>query len=301
MTSTSLIAPRSDRIKADLALLAVSVIWGSAFVAQRVAAIHSGVLYFNGLRFLLGALVLLPFALAARQERSRLKVMLSPGVILAGALLFGGAGLQQWGLRYTTAGNAGFITGLYVVLVPLILALVWRQRPRRVTWAASLLAAAGLYLLSAGGSLDLNPGDGLELGGALLWALHVILIGRLVRRTGVLTLAIGQYLVCGLLNLFAGLLLETNPATLQGLAASWAAILYTGILSVGLGYTLQVIGQRVAPPADAAILLSLEAVFAATFGWLLLGEQLALPQLLGCSLMLSAMLLAQGDSLRSQR
>ncbi len=158
---------------------------------------------------------------------------------------------------------------------------------------AALLAAAGLYFLSTGGKLAFNAGDGLELLGAVMWAFHVILIGSLVRKLPVLLLAIGQYAVCGALNLFAGLLFEMQPAILSGLIEAWWAVLYTGVLSVGLGYTLQAAAQRVAAPADAAIILSSEAVFAAAFGWLLIGEALTPLQILGCVLMLASMLLAQ--------
>lgn len=270
-------------------MLTVSVIWGSAFVAQRVAAASVNAFLFNGARFLIGAAVLLP--LAGRSLRALGRPAL-PGIFLAGALLFGGAAFQQLGLQTTTAGNAGFITGLYVVLIPIFLAIGWRQRPRPAIWGAAGLASAGLFLLSTGGSLRLAPGDALEFGGSILWALHVILIGRLVARYPVALIAIGQYLICGLLNLAAASLVGV-PQALAGMAQGWWAVLYTGVLSIGVGYTLQVFGQREAPPADAAILLSMEAVFAALFGWLLLGEILSPMQLLGCALMVAGMVLAQ--------
>jgi drug/metabolite transporter (DMT)-like permease len=205
------------------------------------------------------------------------------------------AALQQAGLQYTTAGNAGFITGLYVVLIPIFLALFWRQRLRRTIWLAALLAVTGLYLLSTGGELRLNRGDLLELAGAVLWALHVIFTGRLVQRLDVLHFAVGQYLACGLASLALGLVFEAKalPALVE---YSWA-IAYAGLISVGLGYTLQAVGQRIAPPADAAIILSLEAVFAALAGWIFLGELLTPPQLLGCGIMLAGMLLAQAGTL----
>jgi drug/metabolite transporter (DMT)-like permease len=169
---------------ADLALLATAVVWGLAFVVCRMAAAQTGSFLYNGARFLLGALTLLPFAGARLRGLTRVEVW---GGAQVGAVLFVAASLQQIGLRFTTAGKAGFITGLYVVFVPLCLALVWRQWPRRSTWVASLLAAAGLFLLSAVDQLALAPGDGLELVGAVFWALHVILIGRLARRVDVAT------------------------------------------------------------------------------------------------------------------
>ncbi len=285
-----------QRFQADLVLLLVALVWGSAFAVQRVAAGHLGPLLFNGVRFLLGALVLLPLRrpLARRwgfvpsPAGSRFKAWWGG---LAGLLLFGGAALQQAGLEHTSAGKAGFITGLYVVLVPLLLAVVWRVRPGWHSVAASLLAAAGLFLLSVTEQLALAPGDGLVLGSAVLWSLHVILIGRLAGQMDVLKLVITQYLVCGLLSVALGLAVESNTAA--GLAAGWWTIVYTGVLSVGLGYTLQVAAQQVAPPADTAVILSLEAVVAALSGWLFLGELLTARQLVGCGLMFAAMLLVQ--------
>ena len=286
------------RLKADLTLLLVAVIWGSAFVAQRVAALNMGVYLFNGLRFLLGALVLLPLAL--RSHRTGVDIRSSlPGMLLAGLLLFGGSSLQQLGLRYTTAANAGFITGLYVVLVPILLALGWRQSPRRVVWLAAALSAAGLFLLSTGGSFSLKVGDAFELAGAFLWAFHVLCIGWLVQRVDVLHLSVVQCAVCGLLSLGMSLALESG--SLSQVTGAWWTVLYTGLLSIGLAYTLQGVGQKVAPPADAAILLSLEAVFAALAGWAFLDERLSAVQLLGCALMLGGMLLAQVPQLFRSR
>jgi drug/metabolite transporter (DMT)-like permease len=289
---------RRQRLQADLALLAVAAIWGSAFVVQRLAAIEVGVFLFNGLRFLLAALALAPLAatrVLTGPKMPGLSRRSLPGVILVGLLMAAAAALQQAGLQYTTAGNAGFITGLYVVLIPIFLALFWRQRLRRTIWLAALLAVTGLYLLSTGGELRLNRGDLLELAGAVLWALHVIFTGRLVQRLDVLHFAVGQYLVCGLASLALGLVFEAKalPALVE---YSWA-IAYAGLISVGLGYTLQAVGQRIAPPADAAIILSLEAVFAALAGWIFLGELLTPPQLLGCGIMLAGMLLAQAGTL----
>lgn len=252
-----------------------------------------GVFVFNGLRFLVAAGVLVPLAwIASKRDPSSIRLFeYLLGAAAAGLLLFVGSALQQAGLVYTTASNAGFITGLYVVFVPIIMAVVWRQRQSPVLWVAALLAAIGLYLLSTGGQIRLNPGDLMVLLSAVFWALHVILIGFLARRLDVLLLAVGQYFVCGLLNMLCGVLFESwNPAALSG---SWWTILYTGVISVGIGYTLQLVGQRQAPPADAAILLSMEAVFAALFGWWLLDEQLNPVQLTGCGIMLAGMLLSQ--------
>jgi len=286
------IAHRS-RLLADLTLLSVSLIWGSAFVVQRIAAGQVGVLTFNGLRFLLGALALLPFIRMPKSSGNGRDLRITGGVILAGGLMAFGASFQQAGLRYTTAGNAGFITGLYVVLIPIFLGFSMHRRPRPLIWLSALLAAGGLFLLSTGGVLQVNRGDGLVFVSSIFWALHVIIIDWMVRRMDVLRFAVGQYLVCGVLSLTLGLILE--PGSLLPTLEQWPLIAYTGILSVGLGYTLQAFGQRVAPPADAAIILSLEAVFAALSGWIFLDEHLSPVQLLGCGVMLLGMLLAQSD------
>jgi drug/metabolite transporter (DMT)-like permease len=281
----------NERLRADLMLLAVALIWGVGFVVNRLAALQVGALFYNGVRFMLGTLTLVPFVWPRLRSFSQLELW---GGALTGLVLFAGSAFQQMGLRFTTAGKAAFITGLYVVLVPLLLALIWRQWPHWTAWAASALAATGLFLLSAVEQRTLLLGDSLELVGALLWAFHVILIGRLARRVDALRLALAQYAVCGLLSILAGLALEER--TWGGLAAAWWAVVFTGVLSVGLAYTLQVMGQRHAPPTDAAVILSAETVFAAFSGWLVLGETLAARQWVGCGLMLGGMILAQARS-----
>ncbi|MEN8781509.1 MAG: DMT family transporter, partial [Desulfobacterales bacterium] len=203
---------------------------------------------------------------------------------------FAGASLQQVGLVYTTAGNAGFITGLYVVIVP-ILGLFFRQRPNAGTWIGVLLAAVGLYLLSVTDRFSIAFGDLLELIGAFFWAGHVLLIGWLSPRMNSLKLALAQFAACSFFSLLTAALFETT--TLRGVAQATVPILYGGVLSVGVAYTLQVVAQRNAHPAHASILLSLEAVFAAIGGWIVLGERLTTRGFLGCSLMLVGMLLSQ--------
>lgn len=306
MAQLTHVSPRAERLKADLYLLLTALIWGSAFVAQRVAALSMGAYLFNGLRFLVGALVLLPLVWRKPRRDGWLNRRDGLGIAIAGLLLFIGISFQQVGLRYTTASNAGFITGLYVVFIPLIIAIGWTGRrlgktrlPRPSVWLASFLAAAGLFLLSTQGHLQLAPGDKLVLVCAVLFAFHVIWIGQLVQHLDVLHVAIGQSLVCGLLSLAVAFFAE-GGAFPQGFTAWWA-IAYTGILSAGVGYTLQAVGQRVAPAADAAIILSMEAVFAALSGWLVLGERLSALQLLGCGLMLAAMILAQTGGERAEK
>ncbi|MDD2696458.1 MAG: DMT family transporter [Anaerolineales bacterium] len=297
MAVPAILPDTNPRIKADLTLLLVSSLWGSAFVAQRIAAQNMSIFLFNGLRFLFGALVLVPFLARVPRPRFPQERKTWLGLLLAGLCLYGGTTLQQLGIRYTTATNAGFITGLYVVIVPILLTLGLRQQPRGVVWLASLLAALGMYLLSTQGSFTFAPGDGLVLAGSLLWALHVIVIGWLARRMQIYPLAVGQFLICSALHLSSGLLIEGAAMFAPGVV--WGAVLYTSLFSIGMGFTLQAIAQRVAPPADAAIILCGEAVFAAFFGWAILDERLSVLQIVGSACMLAGMLLAQVDPSRN--
>ncbi len=213
------------------------------------------------------------------------------GVILAGGLLFGASTLQQVGIKTTTAANAGFITGLYVVIIPILLFIFTRQKIHWSTWVAALFAVTGTLFLSTGGAFNPAPGDWFELGGAFLWAAHVIVVGRMARRMDNLVFSFGQFAITAVLNGTCALLFEsTLPPPAQ---PAWLAVLYSAIFPVGLGFTLQVIGQRNAPTTDAAILFSMEAVFAALFGYWLLNETLLPLQIFGCLLILTAMLLAQ--------
>ena len=281
-------------LKSDALLLLTATIWGFAFVAQRVGMDFVGPFAFNGIRFALGGLVLLPLMARRREapvvESPAGKKTMVLGGCLAGLLLFSGASFQQVGLVYTTAGNAGFITGLYVVIVP-ILGLFWGQRPGAGTWIGAVLAAVGLYLLSVTGDFKIAFGDLLEVIGAFFWAGHVLVIGWLSPKVESSRLAFFQYAACSILSLVTAALFEAT--TLSGVVDAAVPILYGGICSVGIAYTLQVVAQQHAHPAHAAILLSLEAVFAAVGGWLILGETLSFRGFVGCALMLSGMLLSQ--------
>ncbi|MGD9097782.1 MAG: DMT family transporter [Desulfobacterales bacterium] len=284
--------------RADALLLLTATIWGFAFVAQRVGMDYVGPFTFNGVRFALGSLSLVPLLYLLNRRPTAARRLLPPtgrptllgGGALAGLFLFAGASLQQVGLVYTTAGNAGFITGLYVVIVP-IMGLALRQRTHTGTWLGAFLAAAGLYFLCISAQFTIAWGDLLELVGAIFWAAHVLIIGWLSPRMDALKLAITQFAACSLLSLLTALAIET--ITWQGLWQAAVPILYGGLGSVGVAYTLQVVAQRDAPPAHAAIFLSMEAVFAAFGGWLLLSEVLTPRAFLGCGLMLAGMLLSQ--------
>ncbi len=280
-------------IHADLILLLVAAIWGFAFVAQRLGMDHLGPFGFNGSRFLLGAVSLLPllFIFRAKPGSTDTGPMLK-GSIAAGICLFLGASLQQAGLLYTSAGNAGFITGLYIIIVP-VLGLLIGQATRINTWLGGLLAVTGLYYLSVGDDFSINTGDMLVLASALFWALHVIIIGKLASQLDNLRLAIIQFFICALLSLLVAAVFEQNLLTLENILAAWQPIAYAGLLSVGVAYTLQVVAQRDAPASHAAIIMSLEAVFAVIGGWWLLAEEFSPRALIGCSLMLAGMILSQ--------
>lgn len=279
----------TTRMRADLLLLLAAAIWGFAFVAQRVGMDFVGPLTFNGVRFALGALVLVPLACARAATAAPWRNDLPRGLVL-GVVLCGGATLQQWGMVTTTAGKAGFITGLYVILVPL-LGLLARQRTARNTWLGAVLAVAGMFLLTVTEGFAIARGDVLVLCGALFWAVHVLLIGRYSPRTEPVRLAALQFAVCAVLSLAGGLVLE-HPTIASVRAATWP-ILYAGLLSTGVAYTLQVVAQQKAPPAHAAIILSLEAVFALLGGLLLLGESLGARELVGCAIMFVGMIVSQ--------
>ncbi|GAB4454351.1 MAG: DMT family transporter [Anaerolineales bacterium] len=275
------------RLKADLTLLFIAVIWGTAFVAQRLAGQLGSVYLFNGVRYLLAGLVVVPFVRwesAPSYPRAQFKWMFA-----AGFLLFVAAAFQQAGMQFTTAGNAGFITSLYVVLVPLVMFFGWREQPHWLSVVAVGMAGAGAYLLSTGGRFEVQKGDALELAGALFWALHVVVLGKFASRFEPMSFSVGQLLVCGLLNLTLGLFVE--PPVFSW---TWAgAAVYTAVLSLGLCYTLQVWAQRHTPPSDAALILSLESVFAVLAGWLVLNERLTAVQMFGCLLIFVAVGLSQ--------
>ena len=288
------------RLKADLTLLLVSVIWGSAFVAQRVAGQMGSVYWFNGARYMLAALIVAPFVIRSPQTLPSVDRRGQYSWILAaGFLLFLGSAFQQVGLVYTSAGNAGFITSLYVVLVPVVLFLIWREQVHWISIAAVLLAGMGAFFLSTGGRFVVRAGDAIELLGALFWTLHVIVLGKYASKFEPLSFSVGQLVICGMLNITVGLFAEPfMPWNLSLLGA----IAYTAFFSLGLCYTLQVWAQRHTPPADAALILSLESVFAVISGWLLLDEKLAPLQIFGCVLIFVAVLLSQFKewSLRSK-
>ncbi len=286
----------SAKIRSDLILLLAAIIWGFAFVAQRVGMDYVGPFTFNGVRFTLGTLVLIPFLFIGKKfiikdpslATSRRKIFW--GVIVTGILVFIGVSLQQIGLQTTTAGKAGFITGLYVVFVPIV-GVFLGHRTNLYTWLGVLFSATGLYLLSITSSFRIEHGDLLVLACAVVFTFHVLLIGWLSPRMNSFHLAVGNFAICAFLNLIVAFSIESVDA--GKILEAAVPILYGGLISVGVAYTLQVIAQKEAHPAYASIILSMEAVFAALGGWIILHESLSQRSLAGCLLMLAGMVIVQ--------
>ncbi|MCH7965769.1 MAG: DMT family transporter [Bacteroidetes bacterium] len=274
------------------------MLWGFAFVAQRSGMEFVGPFTFNAVRFTLGGISLIPLLLINRKRKfnndpilplSSNKILLRGGII-AGVILFLGASFQQGGIVYTTAGKAGFITGFYIILVP-ILGIMFKQKTSAAIWLGAVIALAGLYLLSVQENFSIGLGDLLVLASAFFWGFHVLVISRFSPKTDPIQLAFFQFMLCAFFSLIASLVIETT--TLQNIFDASVPILYAGVVSVGIAFTLQVIAQRDAHPSHAAIIMSLEAVFALIGGWIVLDEIIPLRGLIGCGLMLTGMIIPQ--------
>jgi len=280
-------------LKSNGLLLLTAAIWGFAFVAQRVGMNYVGPFTFNALRFALGSLTLLPVLIVTERNYppttlSRKAMILSCAI--TGGILFMGATLQQVGIIHTTAGKAGFITGLYVVMVP-IFGLLLKQHADIGTWAGAILAAFGLYLLSVSEDFSIQYGDLLVLMSAFFWTAHVLIIGWLSPQMNPVKIAFIQFIICAVLSFIVALF--TEVIVMGRIFQAALPIIYSGALSVGIAYTLQVVAQKNAHPTHAAIILSMETVFAALGGWIVLNEILSPRELSGCMLMLAGMILSQ--------
>lgn len=278
-------------------LLFVAAIWGGGFVAQKSGLDSLGPFSFNTARFILATLSLVPVWFYMRRRYSAERLKSDPlyfwlGGVLAGTMLTGGLSMQQVGLQYTTAGNAGFITGMYIVIVPL-LGVLMGQRIRWLTWAGIALAVAGLYQLSVeldSGGLAMNYGDGLQLIGAVFWGLHVMMLSWLARRVKDLVgLSAVQFAASALFS--AVLMTWLEAPQWADFQAEWRPLLYSGIVASGVAFTLQIIGQRNVDPEVAALLLAFEAVFALLTGVLFLGESFGGRELMGSGLMMTGIML----------
>lgn len=284
----------NKKLKSSFILLLTAFIWGIAFVAQRVGADYMGTLTFNGIRFILGALSLIP--VIAMFERKKVmsneeRRLLIKYAVLAGLVLFVASTLQQKGIMISgSAGKASFITGLYTVFVP-VCGLFVHKRVSASTWFGVVFAVAGLYLVSVGGSDSFGIGDVLVLIGTFFWTAHIIIIERATKRVSALRFAMGQFLFCGVLSMLFACIFET--ITFSAIWQGIIPILYGGFMSVGVAYTCQIIGQKDSDPTTAAIILSTESVFGAIGGALLLNERMSIRGYVGCVLIFAGIVLAQ--------
>lgn len=282
-----------SRPLANLLLLIAGAIWGMGFVAQSSAMSAIGPIYFVGLRFAIATLFIAPFALMeTRRATTPITRASKIGFIQIGLALFTGMVLQQFGLMHTTVTNSGFLTGLYVVMVPFLTLVVLKTRPHPLIWPAVAMTMTGIWLLAGGDLVALNAGDGLTIVAALFWSIQVILIARHSSESGrPLTLSLIQFAVCAVLGLLGGLLFES--ISLDAISKVLPEILFAGIFASGIAFSLQVIGQRYTTAPQAAIFLTTESIFAALFAALILGERISTIGYVGGGLIFAAILLVE--------
>ena len=285
------------RLKNSLLLLLTATIWGVAFVAQSAGMDYVGPFTFNCARCLIGALVLVPLIVAMDRGKRRQKEVpaenkkvLILGGICCGLALFLASNFQQFGIKYTTVGKAGFITACYIVIVPII-GLFLKKKCSPFIWAAVVMALIGLYLLCITDGFSIGLGDILVLVCAFLFSLHILVIDYFSPKTDGVKLSCIQFLVCGILSMIPALILE-HPQ-ISSILTAWLPILYAGIMSCGVAYTLQIVGQKNVNPTVASLILSLESCISVLAGWVILGQKLSAKELLGCVIMFAAIILAQ--------
>lgn len=280
----------------NLLLILTAFIWGGAFVAQSLGMDHLGPLTFNSIRSLLGALVLLPVIILKKKSRKNKDFIQSDrktlfaGGICCGAALAAGSSLQQIGLIYTSAGKAGFITALYILIVPILRAL-GGKKPGLKIWMGVALALLGMYFLCIKDGFSISKGDLLILLCAVAFSVHILVIDHFAPNTDGISMSCIQFFVCGLLCAIPMFAFE-HPRTVAILEA-WIPLAYAGILSCGVAYTMQIVAQKNTDPTVASLILSLESVFSVITGWFILGEHLSAREMLGCILVFTAVILAQ--------
>lgn len=283
------------RVKNGVMLFLTAFIWGTAFVAQSVGMDYLEPFTFNGVRSLIGGIALLPciwllHKLNGESKKEESGKVLLIGGLACGVLLFAASSLQQIGLKYTTAGKAGFITAFYIVIVP-VLGIFLHKKIGWKIWLAVVLALAGLYFLCITESFSIGKGDVLIFLCALIFAVHILVIDYFSPKVDGVKMSCIQFFVCGILSLPFMFTIETPKAV--AMTAAWMPLLYAGVLSCGVAYTLQILGQKNVNPAVASLILSLESCFSVLAGWIVLGERLSLRESAGCVLMFVAIILAQ--------
>lgn len=284
---------KARKARGNFLLLLTAMIWGSSFVAQSAGADLISPAFFNGTRMLLGSLLLSPLAIYRMRRyvpaSSRRTLLL--GGACCGVLMFTGSYMQQTGIAYTTAGKAGFLTAMYVVLVP-VLGIFLKKKPRPILWVSVALACVGLYFLCfTDKTFSLAMGDAAMLGGAVMFALHIMVVDHFSPLVDGVCLSFVQFLTAGSLGMVVAFI--TEHPSFAALSAAAVPILYTGVFTMGVAYTLQIVAQKDTDPTVASLILCMESVFAVVFGWLILHETLSLREGVGSVFMFVAILLAQ--------
>ena len=292
-------------LKNSLCLLLAATIWGIAFVAQSVGMEYVGPFTFNGVRSLIGAAVLVPVIFLLNRSKDTASAAADPStstttsspyktrdlwIGACGIALFAASNFQQFGIKYTTVGKAGFITACYIVIVPII-GLFLKKKCSPFIWTAVVMALIGLYLLCITDGFSIGLGDVLVLVCAFLFSLHILVIDYFSPKADGVKLSCIQFLVCGILSMIPALVLE-HPQ-ISSILTAWLPILYAGIMSCGVAYTLQIVGQKNVNPTVASLILSLESCISVLAGWVILGQKLSAKELLGCVIMFAAIILAQ--------
>lgn len=290
---------KKTSLRSSFLLFLAAAIWGVAFVAQSVGMEYMGPCTFNGARFLIGTAVLLPFiwyrsrkekaAVDRTQKRTQKRTLIIGGTCCGLALCIASL-LQQFGIQHTTVGKAGFITTLYIILVP-ILGIFFHKKAGLKIWIGAVIAVAGMYLLCMSGGFSLSKGDALVLACAFVFSVHILVVDYFSPKVDSVELSCVQFFTSGVICTVLAFLTETP--SLGALISGAVPVLYAGVLSCGVAYTLQVVGQKNVEPTVASLLLSLESVVSVLAGWALLGQKLSVRELLGCMLVFAAVVLVQ--------
>ncbi|MCK5542040.1 MAG: DMT family transporter [Desulfobacterales bacterium] len=296
-----------DTLKSDLILFLVALIWGVAFVAQRTGMEHVGPFTFNGLRFFLASVALFPFLIFSKkdlkkitaQTKNKNRTQLIKFGVISSFFLFAGISFQQVGLVYTTAGKAGFITGLYVVIVPIFGFILKLHKTGINTWLGAILATIGMYFLSVTNQFTINFGDFLILVCSFCFAGHVLAIANFAKKHKAIQLSFIQSIICSVISMIIAFAVE--DVNMEGIINAAVPIFYGGVFSSAIAYSLQIYGQKKSHPAHASIIMSFESVFAALAGWIILNEVLTGRGLFGCILILIGMLISQLFRLKNNK
>ena len=285
---------KTKKLRSSFMLLLTAIIWGFAFVAQSVGIDAMGPLTFNGIRNVLASIALIPVILLLKKKGFIEGKILTKdaviGGICCGICLFAAGTVQQFGIMNSTVGKASFITALYVIIVPILGVFAGKKSGIKL-WISAAIAVAGMYMLCIENEFSLQSGDVLLLICAFLFSIHILVIDYFSPKANGVVLSSIQFLVCGIMSLI-GMLFFEQP-TWEAIKSGWVAIAYAGLLSCGVAYTLQIVFQKDLKPAAASLILSLESVFGAIGGWLILGEALSKRQIWGCVVMFAAIVLAQ--------